>query len=778
MSSHIERLTTALSHGYRIERELGRGGMALVYLAEDLRHARKVALKVLRPDLGAAMGAERFLREIQIAAKLTHPNILPLFDSGRVAVPDTSGTSVDHLYYTMPYLMGESLRDRMRREKQLPVDEAVRIAGEIAGALGYAHAQGVVHRDVKPENVLFQSGHAVVADFGIARAMSEADGERLTRTGLSVGTPAYMSPEQATADRDVDARSDIYALACVLYEMLTGDPPFLASTAQAMLVRKAVEPAPSVSVVRPTVPPHVGAAIAKALARVPGDRFATAEEFAAALHRPEAPGGTNDRTSIAVLPFANLSADPENEYFSDGITEEIINAVAAIHGLRVTARTSAFQFKGKDDDVRDIGHRLGVGTVLEGSVRKAGNRVRVTAQLIDVAGGFHLWSERFDRDLEDIFAVQDEIAAAIARRLETQFRPAVSPRHRAGTQSSGAAGPSTTRKPDPAAYDAYLRGRYHRRQMFSGGDAIEQAIAGYREAIEIDPGFAPAYGALAELHVVLSIGFGTKPSGELLPEAKEAAERALALDPNLAEAHLARGLVAMYHEWDYPAAKKGIDRAIALNPSFVDAHFWAEFYYTYVERDQEQAVAANRRAVELDPLDLNISSRTTQVQIIFGQLDEAIQRLEEILRMDPQHMVSHLELADAYGRRGDAEKALAAAERALALSGGQSIAAFGMAIAIPGAGVGKRDRARELLDELRRRAESEYVSPFWLATGHAAVGEMDRAFEYLAQAQRDRDPNLLYITAVPRQIGWREDPRYKQILREMGLGHLVDRGRA
>jgi tetratricopeptide (TPR) repeat protein len=234
----------------------------------------------------------------------------------------------------------------------------------------------------------------------------------------------------------------------------------------------------------------------------------------------------------------------------------------------------------------------------------------------------------------------------------------------------------------------------------------------------------------------------------------------------------------MYHEWDYPAAKEGIDRAIALNPSFVDAHFWAEFYYTYVERDQEQAMAANRRAAELDPLDLNISSRLTQVQIIFGQLDEAIQRLEEILRMDPQHMVSYLELADAYGRRGDGEKALAAAERALALSGGQAIAVVGVVIVVAGAEVGDRRRARELLGEMRRRAESEYVSPFWLAAGHAAVGEMDRAFEYLTQAQRDRDPSLLYITAVPRHILWREDPRYRQILREMGLGHLVDRGRA
>jgi len=770
MGSDIDSLSSALAERYRIQRELGSGGMATVYLAEDLKHQREVALKILHPELAVSLGAERFLREIEIAARLTHPNILPLFDSGR------AGESSEFLYYTMPYLTGESLRDRLNREKQLPIDDAVRIATEVAEALGYAHAQGVVHRDVKPENVLFQAGHALVADFGIAHAVSEAGGARLTETGLAVGTPVYMAPEQAAGDRDIDARSDVYALGCVLYEMLSGDPPFVASTVQAMLVRKAVEPAPSVSTVRDTVPPQVAAAVATALARVPGDRFANAEEFAQALRTTTTRQQVADRATIAVLPFANLSADPENEYFSDGITEEIINAVAAIRDLRVTARTSAFQFKGKDDDIRDIGRKLGVGTILEGSVRKVGDRVRVTAQLIDVAAGFHIWSERFDSELRDVFAVQEEIARAIAGRLKSEVAPHAPQRH-----ASRQRGPApVTRSPriDPAAYDAYLRGRYHRRRMFSGGDAIERALAGYREAIALDPGFAPAYGALAELHVVLSIGFGARPSREVMPEARTAAERALSLDPDLAEAHLARALVAMYDEWDYTAAKEGIDRAVALNPSFVDAHFWAEWYFTYIERDMERAMEANRRAAELDPLDLNIASRFTQVQIIFGQHDAAIQRLEDILRMDPQHMVSYLELADAYGRRGDYDKSLAAAERALALSGGQSVAAVGVAIAVVGAGAGDRDRARELLHQLTERADREYVSPFWLGLGHAALGEMDRAFEYLVRAQRDRDPSLLYITAVPRLIGLQDDPRYERVLRDIGLGHLVDRAGA
>jgi len=755
MTDLRERLEAALGDRYTIERELGRGGMAVVFLGHDRKPDRPVAIKVLRPELAAALGGERFLREIAIAARLSHPNILALHDCGAAG---------GLLYYSMPYVEGESLRDRLRREKQLPIQQATRIACEVADALGYAHSLGIVHRDIKPENVLFQAGHAVVADFGIARAVSTAGGERLTETGLAIGTPAYMSPEQATGDRDIDGRSDIYSLGCMLYEMLAGDPPFAASTAQAILARKSVEQVPAISTVRETVPQHLEQVLSKALARVPADRYATALEFAAAL------GGeigvteaTADRATIAVLPFANMSADPENEYFSDGITEEVINAVAGIPDLRVTARTSAFQFKGKEYDIREIGRKLGVGTLLEGSVRKAGSRVRVTAQLINVADGYHLWSERFDRDLEDVFAIQDEISSAIAERLKSQFA--------AATPQSQAKAPPATR-PDPKAYDAYLRGRYHRRRMFGGGDAIENAAAGYREAIQIDPGFAPAYSALAELHTVLAIGFATQPSRELMPQAKEAAERALEINANLAEAQLARALVAMYYEWDYAAAKAGIDRAIAINPSFVDAHFWAEFYYTYVERDFEKAVAANQRAAELDPLDLNVSSRLAQVLIIFDRIDEAIERLERIIQLDPNHMVSHLELADAYWRRGEGDKARAEAERAMELSPGLSIAAVGMSIGI--ASSGDTARARELLAQLTERAQTGYVFPFWLAVGHAALGEMDRAFEYLDQAERDRDPNLLYITAAPQEVGWRSDHRYAELLRRIGLGHLVE----
>jgi len=749
-TSGPDRLAAALADRYRFERELGHGGMATVYLAADLKHDRKVAIKVLKPDLAAVLGAERFVQEIKTTATLQHPHILPLFDSGQAD---------SWLFYVMPYVDGETLRLKLDREKQLGIEEALRITREVADALGYAHSLGIVHRDIKPENVLLQAGHALVADFGIAHAAVAGRTDRLTATGVVIGTPAYMSPEQALGDRDLDARSDLYSLGCLLYEMLAGDPPFRASTAQAILARKSMEPAPVITSIRETVPPHVEAALARALARLPGDRFPTVHEFAAALAGPVASAGAAPRSAIAVLPFTNVSPDRENEYFSDGITEEIINVVAQIPGFQVTARTSAFQFKGKDLDIREIGRKLNVGTVLEGSVRKAGPRVRVTAQLVDVANGYHLWSERFDRDLADVFMIQDEIARALAQRLRREFAPA-------DVQAT-----MRETRADPAAYDAYLRGRYHLRQMFSAGNAIERAVTSFQKAIARDPELALAYSALAEAYVVLGIGLAQRPNRETMPAASEAAERALALDANLAEAHLARALVAMYYKWDYPAARAGIDRAIAINPNSVDAHFWAEFYYSYVERDFARALAANRRAAKLDPPDLNIATRHAQVLMLFDRLDEAIAHLTEIAHTDPGFRVCYLQLADAYSRKGEGAKAIAAGERAVELSAGTLVPAAGILI-IATARHGAEARARELLGQLTERARREYVFPFWLAAGYAALGDTDRAFEYLAEAQRDRDPNLLYISAAPRWL-WQADPRYVDVLRAIGLGHLA-----
>ncbi|HTK54593.1 MAG TPA: serine/threonine-protein kinase, partial [Gemmatimonadaceae bacterium] len=363
--------------------------MAAVYLAHDIRHARDVALKVLLPEVADSVGPDRFLREIRLAARLSHPHILPLFDSG-----EANGL----LFYVMPNVEGASLRERLDRDGRLPVDDALRLIRELADALDYAHRHDVVHRDMKPENVMLHEGHALVADFGIGKALSEADDRLFTQMGVSVGTPAYMSPEQAAGDA-IDGRTDIYSLGCVLYELLTGEPPFTGATAQAVIAKRFAQTPADVSALREGVPRSVGAIVARMLARAPQDRFATGGQILAALsqNEPSRPFDHPEK-SIAVLPFANMSTDPENEFFAEGITEEILNALAHIADLRVAGRTSSFSFKGKNADLRTIGAQLGVRTVLEGSVRRAGKRVRISAQLINVADGYNLWSERYDRE--------------------------------------------------------------------------------------------------------------------------------------------------------------------------------------------------------------------------------------------------------------------------------------------------------------------------------------------------------------------------------------------
>src|SRR5213595_1397655 len=438
-----EALSAALGDRYRIERVLGRGGMATVYVAEDLRHRRQVAIKVLRPDVAAAIGAERFLREIAIAARLTHPHVLPLIDSGQA---DGS------LYYVMPYVRGETLRERLVREQRFALKDALAIARELGGALDYAHREGFVHRDVKPENVLLVDGHAVIADFGIARAIWQAGGEDVTEVGLAIGTPEYMSPEQAAGDREVDGRCDVYAFACVIYEMLAGAPPFSGASARAIVAKHLSEPPQPLRARRPDAPAAVEQALARALAKDPADRFASVADLVAALEDTRAvaavPAPAGQTRSIAVLPFVNASADPENEYLSDGISDELINALTKVDGLRIASRTSAFALKGKAQDIRGIGALLGVSAVLEGTVRQSGDRLRITAQLAAADDGRTLWSERYDRALDDVFAIQDEIARTIVSTLRTTFLADI-------------ADPTPQRYThNLEAYSLYLKGRF------------------------------------------------------------------------------------------------------------------------------------------------------------------------------------------------------------------------------------------------------------------------------------------------------------------------------
>jgi serine/threonine-protein kinase len=416
-----EQLSAAVASRYRIQRELGQGGMAKVFLAHDLKYDREVAVKVLRPDLAADVGATRFLHEIQTSARLHHPHILPLYDS-------------DHadglVYYVMPYIQGETLRQRLARERQLPVGEAIQLAREVLDALAYAHGANVVHRDIKPANILLDAGHALVADFGIARAIGEGE----SVTGHVIGTPAYMSPEQIDGSKYLDGRTDIYGLGCVLFEMLVGEPPFRGSTLTAVIANRLSAPLPSARTFREVIPEAVDAAIKKAMAVLPADRFVTAAQFSDALGTSAtvaiAVGAAQvmvqeviTAKSVAVLPFENMSTDPENEYFSDGITDDIIAQLSKIRALKVISRTSSMQYKKTTKKITMIAEELGVGAVLEGSVRRAGQRVRIVAHLVDPRSEKHLWGDTFDRNLSDIFEVQSEVAQQITGALSVALSP-------------------------------------------------------------------------------------------------------------------------------------------------------------------------------------------------------------------------------------------------------------------------------------------------------------------------------------------------------------------
>jgi serine/threonine protein kinase/Flp pilus assembly protein TadD len=663
----LERLEKALSDKYEIERELGRGGMATVYLAHDLKHDREVALKVLHPELSSALGPDRFLREIKVAARLNHPHILPLHDSG-----EANG----FLYYVMPYVEGESLRSKLNRDGKLPLDEALYLARGVAGALDYAHRQRVVHRDIKPENIMLHEGEAMVMDFGIAKAVSVASGDTLTQTGMMVGTPAYVSPEQAAGEAEIDGRSDQYSLACMLYEVLSGKKAFTGSTAQSVLSKRFTNPVPSLRRVEPSVPDEIDEAVTKALSKEPRERYATSGEFAKALIWPKASTPADQTTvkpvaapkSIAVLPFADMSAERENGYFTDGMAEEIINALTTIKALRVASRTSSFAFKATTEDIRQVGKKLDVATVLEGSVRKAGNKLRITAQLVNVADGYQLWSQRYDRDMEDVFAIQDEIAQNIVKAL----RVILSEDEKRAIERVPTA--------NVEAYDCYLRGRqfFHQFQKQS----LEFARQMFTRAIEIDPTYALAYAGVADSCSVLYTNFDATEAN--LANAETASRRALELDPGLAEAHVARGLAVSLHG-NHIDAEGEFETAMKLNPQLFDAaYMYARALVA--QGKHEKAAKMFERAAELRPEDYVVPSllggtyaalgRTADAQVAYRrQLSAASKRLE----LNPDDPRALYFGGVSLSRLGESARAKDWARQALAINAGDATVLYNVA---------------------------------------------------------------------------------------------------
>jgi serine/threonine-protein kinase len=723
--------------------------MAAVYLAEDLKHARKVAIKVLVPSgISQSYEPQRFLREIRIAARLSHPQILPVHDSG-----ECDGL----LYFVMPYAGCETLRDRLEREGPLPIDVALRIARAVGAALSYAHRHNVIHRDIKPENILLQEGEPVVADFGVATAISAAAGESIyiTDRGFAVGTPAYMSPEQASAERDLDGRSDLYSLACVLFEMLSGQPPFSGSGARATMARHAIEPAPSIRSLRPTVPANVELALTRALAKAPEDRFTTMADFCEALSTP-APvtmpvASDPESRAIAVLPFVNASADPENEYFSDGMTDELITALTKVEGLRVASRTSAFALKNVREDVRTLGARLNVSTVLEGTVRKAGNQIRITVQLTGVRDGRTLWSERYDRELADVFAIQDEIAGTIVRTLRS-------------TLLGELGDPTPVRyTANVRAYSLYLKGRFwwNRRTQAD----IAQGIRYFEQAITEDPGYALAYSGLADSYA-LDLDYRGAPVVEGMERAKTEARKAIELDETLAEAHTSLGWVTFIYDWDWRAADREFRRAIELNPRYSTARQWYAWYLMAMGRFDE-ALGEGRIAVELDTGSVSIRRSLGWLQYYSRQSEAALENLRRALTMDPTAEETHRLLGLVYLQQGRYDDAAAAFREAIANSGNPVLATAGLGHVA--ARRGRLDEARKVLQNLQERARSQYVSPVPMVGLHVALGDFDSAFEGLERARAERRGWLAYLKIEPMLQPLHGDARFQRLLERMRL---------
>ncbi len=673
-------LAAGLRDRYVLERELGRGGMATVYLARDARHDRPVALKVLRPELAASLGPDRFQREIKLAARLQHPHILSVYDSG-----ETAG----QLWFTMPYVEGESLRDRLRRERQLGVEDALRITREAAAALDYAHRHGIIHRDIKPENILLTAeGDTLVADFGIARAL-EGD-EHLTQTGMSVGTPAYMSPEQASGDKALDARTDIYSLGAVLYELFAGEPPYTGPTAQAILLKRFTEPVPSVRRGRPAVPEGVDQAIQRALAPVPADRFATAVEFARALQpavtpaptaqttiatpatspatlaRPSSPlvasarrfpvtaialavgfliglgvlfawrrthtagdtGNPGEAKLLAVLPFENLGG-PEDEYFADGITDEVRGKLAAVPGLHVIASGSASQYKHTTKPPQVIGRELGVDYLLVGKIRwekgaAGASRVRVSPELVAVTPGSAAttkWQQPFDAALTDVFQVQADIASRVAQALDVAIG--------AGQREALAEKPTA----NLAAYDAFLKGEG------AGVDndvpSQRRAIGFYEQAVALDATFAQAWARLARAHAL--VYYLGAPAAADAEAARAAAERAVALGPGRAEGQLAMGIYHHFVRGDLLRAVAAYETGLRLAPD--NADLLAALARAEMSLGRWDAALDHfRRAQALDPRSGNIAWRLATELLWLRRYPEALEATQRGLAVAPTNL--------------------------------------------------------------------------------------------------------------------------------------------
>ncbi len=744
-----------ISH-YNILQKLGEGGMGVVYRAKDTKLDRIVALKFLTPHaLDSKKERTRLLQEAQAAAALNHPHIATIYEIDEVE---------DQTFIAMEYIDGQSLKEKTK-SRPLNLEEALEITIQIAEGLQEAHQKDIIHRDIKSGNIMVTSrGQVKIMDFGLAKT---AKGRLTARDEITSGTVAYMSPEQASGG-SIDPRSDVWSLGVVLYEMVAGQLPFKGNYNEAVIYSILNEEPISIRQLHPKVPMELERILNKALAKSPDERYQNASDVLFDLRKLKRqlesiisgrqPHKKKARPSIAVLPFANLSADKEQEYFCDGMAENLINALTHVEDLRVVARTSAFSFRGKEIDVREIGRKLKVETLLEGSVRRAGNRLRISAQLINVADGYHLWSEKYDRDIgetccpEDIFTIQDEISLAVVDKLKVKLL---------GGEKAKLVKRHTK---DLEAYDLYLKGRFFWNKRTKEG--YRKSLGYFQQAIDRDPTYALAYVGIADCYDLLG-WYDYLPPEEAFPRARAAAQKALDMDDTLAEANASRGWISTNYEWDWPAAESKYKRAIEINPSYATARQWYAEYLSYMGR-YDESIAEAKRAQELDPFSMIINTDLGQVLYYARQYDQAIEQLQKTLELDPNFIVAHFFLALLYAQKAMNDEATAEAQKARALSGGDDslmLAHLGAIYSFSG----RSDEAKKVLDQLHQLSKHRYVSPFYTALIHKGLGQKDQALEWLEKAYKKRDHWLETLKVHPWFDSLRSDPRFIELLRKMGL---------
>jgi serine/threonine protein kinase/tetratricopeptide (TPR) repeat protein len=749
-----------VSH-YRVLKLLGSGGMGTVYQAEDTRLGRHVALKFLPDDLARDRHAlERFQREARAASALNHPHICTVHD-----IDEADGEP----FIAMELLEGQTLKERLQG-RPVPTQETVDLGLQLADALEAAHAKGILHRDIKPANVFITTrGTAKLLDFGLAKLVSEpregapdaptAPVEWMTGAGVALGTVGYMSPEQVRGE-GLDARTDLFSLGVVLYEMATGRAPFQGATSGAVL-DQILHKAPIAPVrLNPEVPTALERIVNKLLEKDRALRYQSAAELGVDLRwlarereldRPASSGvaGPSHVPSLAVLPFANLSADKENEYFSDGLAEEIIDALTQMPGLRVMARTSSFAFRGKEVDIREIAAKLNVEHILEGSVRRAGNRLRVTAQLVKASDGYHLWSQRFEEEMRDVFAIQEEISQAIVEKLRVRLvadRP-LAKRHTDNVE----------------AYNLHLKACYQRWR--GTPEALEKTKQYCEQAIALDPDYALAWCGLAGFYIVLGMS-GHMPPTAAHAQADEAARRALQLDDLLGEAHAVQGVLRA-SEFDWKGAELEFSRALALDPTSEDVRRWYEYFYLRPMKRFDEAVAASLRALEMDPLSPNLQWRLAFNYCLKREWTRAIEQCRNALELDPQYLTAHTFLGHCYVHIGRYDDAIRAMETQAQLAGRSSFALgnLGWVYAL----TGRAKEASKRIGELQERAQKTYVPPWSFAIIYLGLAEMDRAFDWFEKAIDERDPLMLHFHVHPNYDPLRTHARYSALLREMNL---------